>query len=323
MASSVPVLVVLALSTLALLLHLRRRAAHAPPHVMPHGVTICSHRGVSFAGAVPRTLADWASSMAALEGRGVTCADVDVVQVEGGGEGGTNALLVGHPTLLATSTPAPGDAALSYAQLLEWTAAHPAFSFGVELKPPLLKDAGEGRGGGSASSRVDPRGLVSVVQAAVAHGVAGRLSFQLSLETLDALPAHDVSRLVRDDGVTLALPLRQWRASSRDTPPDPHCGVWGGAGAAGQVVRRLTTVGILMPAAACLASPAVRQAIAAWRGARQGAGLPHEVHVWVVDDCAGLRDLVRLAGLPGRDFPVTVDRVISNAPGELSGGCRG
>jgi len=79
--------------------------------------------------------------------------------------------------------------------------------------------------------------------------------------------------------------------------------------ASGGVAALPATVRVLMPSVACLRRADVREAISTWRASRIAVSQNrppwvHEVHAWLVDDCATLAEAASLGA----------DKVISNYP---------
>jgi hypothetical protein len=115
-------------------------AALAAPPALPLA-SVCSHQGRLSAAAQhgPATAAELLPALDALLARGVTCFDLDLSPLPGGGSA------VAHPAALAAAAAAPaaGGAAAgaSWAQLVAFLARAPAARVTLELKAPLGSNA--------------------------------------------------------------------------------------------------------------------------------------------------------------------------------------
>lgn len=258
---------------------------------------ICSHKGLASGRIAPKTETEWKEALQTLQAARIGCMDIDVTPVQ-------DVLYIGHPTEVQAESPDQAASRITYTDFLRLLKSYPSLSSGVEMKP--VADAPQGAEG----VQQYVQNIVSIAGQAAKEGVAGRVSFQkATVEVLEAIGPDRLASL-RGEGVVWAAPVRQFTAAPEAGKADQHCHL--GSYTPAQIADMFSEAGVLMPAKECVSSAHVRQSINAWHAQRTGRGLIAEVHVWVVDSC------VQLAMLQGwaqsSEFPVEMDRVISNEP---------
>lgn len=263
-------IVLFAVVTFVLLTHIFSEGRPVP--------IVCSHQATTPGGKVP--VADLLTQIREFASAGITCFDLDLSPAAHA-DTAASIMLLAHPTLLGgAERPVPIGELLG--------SDFPGVSFTVEPKGTLQSHAG----------------LAQL--SALLTGKNTRLDLIVSASNLADAPLLPVRN-------GIAVPMRDRTGCD--------------LAALEQLGTALpASVRILMPSVACMRQRSVQRFIASWRqatvisrvrsphveagtavqgAARTAAALPSpEVHAWIVDDCATLREMQALG----------VERVISNKP---------